>query len=107
MIELLDTTVLSNFALVGATAIFFEVLQAPAIPQEVLTEAEAGVQLGLVPATDWSQLSVLIMTEQEQLVCHDLGTQLGAGEAACLAIAAIRGGCACVGHVGHSDSSHS
>lgn len=58
MIEILDTTVLSNFALVGATAILFEVLQAPVIPQEVLAEAEAGVRLGHLPATDWSALSV-------------------------------------------------
>ena len=65
MIEILDTTILSNFALVGATAIFTKVLQAPVIPQEVLTEAEAGVRLGYLPATDWSALSVITMTDEE------------------------------------------
>ena len=59
MIEILDTTVLSNFALVGATAIFSKVLQAPVIPREVLAEAKAGVLLGHLPATDWSALSVI------------------------------------------------
>lgn len=52
---------------------------------------ELGVHLGLVPAGDWSWLTILDLTEREQAQANEIGRELGPGEAACIAAAVSRG----------------
>lgn len=91
MIILLDNTVLSNFVLVGHADNLRLVLdETVATTPQVLQEFQRGVELGLLPAVDWSWLHVLTLTPQEVALYERLCERLNAGEAACLAIAAQR-----------------
>lgn len=88
MTVLLDNTVLSNFALVERPDLLKEVLEgAAATTAEVMAEFEAGVDVGRVPATDWSWLPVLTLVASEDVLYQQLRQNLNAGEAACLAVA--------------------
>lgn len=89
MIILLDNTVLSNFALVGRADLLQQALgQTAATTVQVLQEFQRGVDLELLPATDWRWLRVLTLASQEEALNRQLCERLNAGEASCLAIAA-------------------
>ncbi|MFN8485581.1 MAG: DUF3368 domain-containing protein [Anaerolineae bacterium] len=92
MIALLDTTVLSNFALVGRPELLQSALgETAATVEEVLAEYQMGVQLGRLPSFSWTWLQVLEMDEIEHAMSQRLQARLGRGEAACLALASVRG----------------
>ena len=92
MIALLDNTVLSNFAIVARPELIRDALgDAAATVEETFAEFQTGVQLGRLPASDWSWLRVLRLDESERATYEQLRTRLNAGEAACLALAAMRG----------------
>ena len=90
MLALLDNTVLSNFAIVHRVELIRAAIEDAATVPLVLDEYRAGVRLGRVPPIDWSWLSVLTLTEKEQVLLATLKLRLNDGEAACLAVAAIR-----------------
>jgi len=86
-----DTTVLSNFAQVRRTDLLRSAYPDLAAPVPVWSELERGVRRGLVPACDWSWLTIFDLTEQEQAQAKEIGQDLGAGESACIAAAVSRG----------------
>lgn len=93
MIALLDNTVLSNFAVVGRSDLIHRVLGEDAATVEaVWDEHQAGIRAGRLPAEDWSWLPVLPLRESEVALFQQLSRRLNAGESACLALAAERGG---------------
>jgi predicted nucleic acid-binding protein len=93
VIELLDNTVLSNFALVGSTHLIRLVLEdAAATTAEVQAEFERGVALERVPRIDWAWVPVLRMTDADRALYSDLTLRLSAGEASCLAMAVNHSG---------------
>jgi predicted nucleic acid-binding protein len=89
---LTDTTVLSNFAQVERPDLLQEVFLALAAPRQVREELSEGERLGLVPSCDWSWLKTIELTDTEQVRAAELRGHLQAGEAACIAVAASRGG---------------
>jgi len=91
MPALADTTVLNNFAQIRRSDLLRSAYPDLAAPIPVWKELEVGVRRRLVPACDWSWLSILVLTEREQARAEEIGRQLGAGEAACIAVAASRG----------------
>jgi predicted nucleic acid-binding protein len=91
MPALADTTVLSNFAQVRRTDLLRSVYPDLAAPAAVWNELEQGVGRGLVPPCDWSWLATFDLTEPEQARADEIGRDLGAGEAACIAAALSRG----------------
>jgi predicted nucleic acid-binding protein len=86
-----DTTVLNNFAQIRRTDPLRVVHPDLGAPVAVWNELDLGVRRGLVPACDWSWLQIFDLTEGEQTRAAEIGQDLGAGEAACLAAAASRG----------------
>jgi predicted nucleic acid-binding protein len=93
VIVLLDNTVLSNFALVGRADLLQQALgQTAATTIQVLQEFQRGVDLGLLPTTNWDWLRVLTFDAQEKATYAQLCERLNPGEAACLAIAMQRKG---------------
>lgn len=92
MIALLDNTVLSNFTLVERAVLVRQALRDDAATTEaVWEELQTGVRIGRLPSQDWSWLPVLSLTEDEMLLHERFAWRLNAGEASCLAVAAIRG----------------
>ena len=88
---LIDNTVLSNFALVQQPEfIRLAFLEDVGTSDEVMVELERGVTLGRLLAYQWEWLNIIRMTTVERQQFRQLGGQLGAGEASCLAIAAHR-----------------
>ena len=92
-VELLDTTVLSNFAHVRRPELLQAILGSHvAVTPGVLAELRAGEQTGRVPTCDWGWLTVLTPTAAEVDLAATLLRQLHPGEAECLAVALTRGG---------------
>jgi predicted nucleic acid-binding protein len=91
MPSLADTTVLNNFAQIRRTDLLRSAYPDLSAPIAVWTELELGVRRGLVPACDWSWLKILDLTEREGTRAGEIGQDLGAGEAACIAAAVDRG----------------
>jgi predicted nucleic acid-binding protein len=88
----LDTTVISNFALIGRTDWLRQVWPGVLVTaQEAMAELQAGVRLGRVPGADYSWLAVLSLSEAERELRDRLMPPLDVGEAACLALARNRG----------------
>lgn len=88
----LDTTVLSNFALAGCANWLPMIWPGRLItPAEVYSELHIGITLGRIPETEWSWLTVLSLTPAEHVVYQELLRILGSGEAACIALAHSRG----------------
>ncbi len=88
---ILDTTVLSNFAHVQRPDLLHVTLgNDAATTAVVLAELRSGEDLGLVPRCDWRWLRVAALTGEEQRLATSYGTQLDAGESACLALARSR-----------------
>jgi predicted nucleic acid-binding protein len=56
-----------------------------------MAELAAGVELGRVPAADWSWLTEVALSDAEMAHASRLGELLGQGEAQCIALAASRG----------------
>jgi predicted nucleic acid-binding protein len=91
MIALLDNTVISNFSFVRRPDLVQVALgHVAATVAEAFAEYVTGVQLGRVPACDWTWLPILELTSDEYARYASLGANLGAGEAACIACAASR-----------------
>lgn len=91
MIILIDNTVLSNFALVNHADLLHQALGTTAATTvQVMDEFERGMELHRVPITDWNWLSILPLSDTEQLEYQKLLKHLNAGEASCLAMAANR-----------------
>lgn len=91
MPSLADTTVLNNFAQIRRPDLLRSAYPDLSAPLPVWNELELGVRRGLVPACDWSWLTILDLTGQEQARADAIGQGLGAGEAACIAAAVDRG----------------
>jgi hypothetical protein len=90
MIALLDNTVLSNFATVERPDLIHRALgDATATVAHVYQELQNGVALRRIPACDWSWLPILELDPSAQSLYAQLRTRLDAGEAACLALAAV------------------
>lgn len=87
-----DTTVWSNFAQAASPRLVQAAFLAVASPRAVLDEIGRGQRLAHLPAHDWSFVEVLELTEDESARAGELEAKLGAGEAACLAIAEARDG---------------
>lgn len=92
MPTLADTTVLNNFAQIRRPDLLRSAYPDLSAPVWVWSELNLGVRRGLVPACDWSWLNILDLTEREQARATEIRRELGAGEAACIAIAVSRGG---------------
>lgn len=93
MTLIVNTTVLSNFALVQRP----ELIRI-GCPEEVVTAAQVmeeirrGVDRQVLPACDWDWLPVCTLdTPEEVRVFEQIHRRLGQGEAACLAVAISRG----------------
>ena len=92
MLVLLDTTILSNFALVGLTPILTDLWgDQVATTEEVLEEYAAGVETGKLPSEDWTHLETITLSSEEQVLGIKMFPKYGRGERSCLAVAAIRG----------------
>ena len=91
MPALADTTVLNNFAQIRRTDLLRSAYPDLAAPIPAWRELELGVRRELVPACDWSWLNILVLTEREHARAEEIGRQLGACEASCIAVAASRG----------------
>jgi predicted nucleic acid-binding protein len=88
----LNSTVICNFALVGRTEWLSNLWSDQLITTEqVKAELQVGIQLGRIPETDWSWLTVVQLTEPEMESSRGLVPPLDKGEATCLAVARSRG----------------
>lgn len=86
MIVLIDNTVLSNFALVKRIDLLQDALgETAATVQEVYDEHQAGLALGLVPQSEMGWLTIFELTQKERDMYEELRSNLGSGEAACMA----------------------
>jgi predicted nucleic acid-binding protein len=86
-----DNTVLSNFAHIERPELLHQAFADLATTPAVMTELATGEQLGRVPAVDWSWLSMVTLTAEEQTRVDTLHETLGLGEAECIAVAKERG----------------
>ena len=92
MIALLDNTVLSNFAVIARPMLVWMALgEEAATVEEPFAELQAGIQCGRLPSSDWSWLPILHLREPDRTLYGHLRMHLGAGEAACLALAYAEG----------------
>jgi predicted nucleic acid-binding protein len=90
---ILDNTVLTNLALVGAIDLVFHLWPDRAVTTAaVLQEYRAAADIGLLPAHAWADLIVVEMTSQEETLASTFSSRLGVGERSCLAVAHSRGG---------------
>jgi predicted nucleic acid-binding protein len=93
VILLLDNTVLSNFVLVNQVELLSVALgNEIATTTQVAAEFRSGVARGRLPETKLDWLAVLELSPEELNLFHELLKRVNAGEAACLALAAHRGG---------------
>jgi predicted nucleic acid-binding protein len=90
---LLNTTVLSNFALAQALPLLADFCGGKALATEqVLSELAKGVSQGIIPATSLSWLKrVKLRGPEERALFMQMRLRLGEGEASSLAIAVSRG----------------
>lgn len=87
----IDNTVLSNFALIHRPEyIHHAFVDDVGTTEHVFHELERGVQLGRLPACQWTWLQHLQLTEIEMGQFHQLVKHIGEGEASCLAVAVHR-----------------
>jgi hypothetical protein len=78
LLVLLDTTVLTNFALVGLTSIPKDLWGDKACTtSEVLEEYAAGVETGKLPRVNWTQLKTIHLSSEEQLLGARMFPNLG------------------------------
>lgn len=91
MPTLSDTTVLNNFAQIRRPHLLKLAYPDLSAPRPVWNELERGVRRGSVPSCDWSWLTILDLTQKENVQAEEICRGLGPGEAACIAAAASRG----------------
>jgi predicted nucleic acid-binding protein len=90
---LLDNTVLSNFALIARVDLLIEAMgDQISTPPQVIDEFNEGVARGRLPQVGLDWLEVVSLEADEEALYQELTGRLNAGEAACLAVAAHRGG---------------
>lgn len=90
---LLDNTVLSNFALIARVDLLIEAMSDQiSTPPQVIDEFNEGVARGRLPQVELDWLEVISLETDEEALDQELTGRLNAGEAACLAVAAHRGG---------------
>jgi len=90
---LLNTTILSNFALVSKLALLRDVLGdlSPATTSQVMAEFKQGIKKSFFPEADMSWIKVVKLSRQEAQLLKRYNEFLGKGEASCLAVAKERG----------------
>ncbi len=89
--QVLDTTVLSNFAHVQQPELLSMILGSTAITApNVMAELRMGEVLGLVPRCDWRWLTVVKPEPEEEGLAITFLDRVDAGEAECLAMAILR-----------------
>lgn len=90
---LLDNTVLTNFAQVGAESVVLNLWpEAACTTHAVLAEYDAGAAAGFLPDDAWRALPVIELTAEEASTARQFASRLGAGERTCLAAALHRSG---------------
>ena len=86
-----DTSVLSNFALIGEFELLKKTLSKKiAIPEEVKKEFLYGVKKACLPSTNVEWLKVVKKNQEEERLFKNLCLKLGSGESCCLAVALNR-----------------
>lgn len=90
---ILDTTVLSNFALVGKLVLLRQILEglSPLITSQVQAEFRQGEKKGLFRDTDIGWIEVVRPSRKESQLALAFRSFLGKGEASCMSIALERG----------------
>jgi predicted nucleic acid-binding protein len=74
----LNSTVISNFALVGRTQWLHKLWPDDMVTSEqAMAELQAGVRLGRIPEVDWAWLTIVSLTEAEQELSRELMPPLG------------------------------
>ncbi len=92
----LDTTVLSNFSHARRPDVVRHVSRGHALTTPtVMAELRAGVEHYGVPECDWSWLTVVALTSEEQQKANEWALALDPGESEALAVALHRGGTFC------------
>ena len=92
MLVLLDTTIPTNFALVGLTSVLRDLREDQiCTTEEVLEEYAAGVETGKRPHENWPYLTTITLSSEEQILGRKLFPKQGMGERSCLAVAILRG----------------
>ena len=93
MTVLLNNTILSNFSVIARPDLVRQAFPREAIVTvaAVLAEHANGVKGGHFAACDWSWLTVLDLTPDEQKELEQMPRRLGRGESACLIVAKTRG----------------
>lgn len=82
-----DTTVLSNFSLVGRLDILKRLfMEELCTTEDVLKEIRVGMDRKFLPQTDWRWIKI-VEIEAEVHLYSKLCERFGKGEASCLAIA--------------------
>lgn len=92
---LLDNTVLSNFASVARLDVLIQALEGRrrlATTPQVIGEFNEGVVRGRLPKSDLGWLEITNLDNNEEVLFQELSRRVNAGEAACLSVAAHRGG---------------
>ena len=91
MLVLLDTTILTNFALVGLTSIPRDLWgNQVGTTSEVIEEYNAGVKSASLPQEEWRGFNIHILSDEEQALGVRMFPKLGKGERSCLAVAIAR-----------------
>jgi predicted nucleic acid-binding protein len=92
LLVLLDTTILTNFALVGLTALVKDLWgDWAATTEEVLEEYATGVKTGKLPKENWAHLAVIPLSSEERVLGIKSFPKYGRGERSCLVLALSRG----------------
>lgn len=90
-LHVIDTTTLSNFALIERPELIHAALKGEgATTSVVYAELKAGESLGAIPVSDWGWLPIIRLTSTETGLFRQLRLVLDDGEASCLAVAITR-----------------
>lgn len=91
--QLLDNTVLSNFALVEQLALIPIALEGQvATTSQVMAEYNNGVTKGILPPNQLEWLQIINLNTEETELFAMYCDRVNAGEASCLAVASLRNG---------------
>lgn len=92
LLVLLDTTILTNFALIGLTSLLRDLWgDQVCTTEEVLEEYAAGAATGKLPYENWTYLTTITLSSEEQILGRKLFPKYRMGERSCLAVAVLRG----------------
>lgn len=91
MLVLLDTTILTNFAMVGLASIPRDLWgNQVCATSEVIAEYIAGVNSAALPQEAWKDLNIINLSTEEQALAIKMFSKLGRGERSSLAVAIAR-----------------